>query len=418
LDALDNYRYFNVDHISISPSPMSIRPRLFRPGMVFNSATYEHAFSGAFQTQEKSADDDDDDDKKDEGETTCGDKHADLHDVLYQAREAELDALAATTVSQRPSDDETTEFILRALGLRSEHRRVDDVEQHAPSSMISGRSYPPAHQIGPIEDHDRPFAEYGHLDRDSLARQYNFNLQQPATQQPTPARFHAKSFAILSYTRVPKEAVMANITDQFGIDNIQYICISEGVNASSQQSCLQIQIVFKEKIDRRKPFLDDVTRTRCNYQVTNNDLAWNEYIKKEGNYSEFGDFKSVKNHGRREWLSQSLPSAASAAALATPAAIPAPTTTTTTTTAGRPTTVRAQAEERRQRDDDIARQALALAETSVDQAMDLIRNVMPSKFLHHSKWYDRNDEKRACSMSLRILQVLGSIQICSLASTT
>ena len=364
---------------------MSIRPRLFRPGMVFNSATYEQVFSGAYQTQEKS--DDDDDVKTDEGETTSGDQQTDLHDVLYQAREAELNALAATTVAQRPSDDETTEFILNALGLRSEDRRADDAEQDAPSSNISGRSYPPAHQTGPIEDHDRPFAEYGHLDRDSLARQYNFNLQQPATQQPTPARFHAKSFAILSYTRVPKESVMENITDQFGIDNIQYICISEGVNESSQQSCLQIQIVFKEKIDRRKPFLDDVTRTRCNYQVTNNDLAWNEYIKKEGNYSEFGDFKSVKNHGRREWPSQLLPSAASAVATPVAAVAMAPTTTTTTTTtAGRPTTVRAQAEERRQRDDDIARQALALAETSVDQAMDLIRNIMPSKFLHHSKW--------------------------------
>ena len=356
---------------------MRIRPRLFENGEVFNSASYEKVFSGNYRTEEKSADDD----KDDKDVTTSVDQQQDLHAVLYRAREAELDALAAVAVTQRPSDDETTDFILNELGLRSANRQADDAEPPAPSSLGSVRSYPPVHQTGPVDDHDRPFAEFGHLDRDSLARQYHFNLKPPDSQHRTPARLHAKSFAILSYTGVPKEAVMANITDQFGIDNIQYICISEVVDQSSQRSsCLHIQIVFKEKIDRRKPFLDDVTQTRCNYQVTNNDLAWNEYIKKEGNYSEFGEFKSVKNHGQREWPSQLIPSAASVAPA--PAILPP----TTTTTATRPTTVRAQAQEKRQQDDEIARQALATAETSVDQAMDLIRKVMPNKFMHHSKW--------------------------------
>lgn len=390
LEAVENYRYFNVDDSPLSPSPRSFRPRLFQSGTIFNSATYEQVFSSVYQTQEKSdGDEKDEKDDKDEGDTAAVDQRADLHEVLYRARETELNALATAAVSQRPADDETTEFILNELGLRSETRRAHETAQDTSVSLISGRSYPPVNQTGPVGDHDRPFAEFGHLDRESLARQYNFNLQQPISGQSTPARFHAKSFAIVAYTRVPKEDVMANITNQFGIDNLQYICISEGVNESSQQSCLQIQIVFKEKIDRRKPFLDDVTRTRCNYQVTSNDLAWNEYIKKEGNYSEFGDFKSTKNHGQREWPSQSVLSVDSA--VATPAAIllrpPA-----TTTTAARPiavpklTTVRAQAEERRQRDDELARQALTLAETSIDQAMDLLRRVMPNKFLHHSKW--------------------------------
>ena len=47
-------------------------------------------------------------------------------------------------------------------------------------------------------------------------------------------------------------------------------------------------------------------------------------------------------------------------------------------------TVGAQAEEKRQNEEDIARQALQLAEISVDQAMDLFRNAMPTKFLSHS----------------------------------
>ena len=50
-------------------------------------------------------------------------------------------------------------------------------------------------------------------------------------------------------------------------------------------------------------------------------------------------------------------------------------------------TVRAQAEENRKRQDEIARQALILAETSVEDAMEMIRSIMPNKFMHHSKWY-------------------------------
>ena len=58
----------------------------------------------------------------------------------------------------------------------------------------------------------------------------------------------------------------------------------------------------------------------------------------------------------------------------------------TTTAAPRAMTVRAQAEEKRKTDDDIARRALALAEDSVDKALDFIREVMPVKFMLHMKW--------------------------------
>ncbi|CAF0814618.1 unnamed protein product [Didymodactylos carnosus] len=166
----------------------------------------------------------------------------------------------------------------------------------------------------------------------------------------------------------------------------------------SQQAYLHIQLVFREKIDRRRSFLDEVTQTRCNYQVTSNDLAWNEYIKRGGRYIEFGEFKSTKKLSQKQWPPSLRSSAATAPSTSTPMP-PSPVSTARTTAAttttlldrqqplvpARATTVRAQAEERRRRDDEIAREALSLAETNVDQAMDFIRNAMANKFMHHSK---------------------------------
>ncbi|CAF3407378.1 unnamed protein product, partial [Rotaria sp. Silwood2] len=94
-----------------------------------------------------------------------------------------------------------------------------------------------------------------------------------------------------------------------------------------------IQIIFKEKIDRRKPFLDDITRTHCNYQVTRNDLAWSEYIKKGGNCIEFNEFKSTTTRGSTQWPpsspSTSRSCSRSPSTSGIPAGLPVPTTTTT-----------------------------------------------------------------------------------------
>ncbi|CAF3855559.1 unnamed protein product, partial [Rotaria sp. Silwood1] len=157
--------------------------------------------------------------------------------------------------------------------------------------------YPPVNQTGLVQDHDRPYADYGHLNRQTIAQECQFNLQVPtttttATLNKPSIRLNAKSFAITSWTNVSKELVMNKIKEEFGIENIQYICIGEEISELNHQRHLHIQIIFKEKIDRRKPFLDDITQTHCNYQVTQNDCAWNEYIKKGGKFMKFHEFKS------------------------------------------------------------------------------------------------------------------------------
>jgi hypothetical protein len=431
LKALDKSRGFKVDEISISPSPMDTGPRLFRSGMLFSSKTYERCFSTRYnspKTAERSvenkekekgqaegnqtSDDQGNQTSDDQGNQTSDDQ-GNLQDILTKSREQEMERLSQSSVSQRPGDDNMAEFIINELDLRIANANamanmdvdeIVDLEQAPISPVISTQhSYPPIDQTGRIQDYDRPFAEYGHLDRETIAQQCAFNLQ-PFPNQPPPNRYHAKSFAIISSTNVSKEAVMANIQDQFGINRIQYILIGEDISEFSQQSYLHIQIIFKDRIDRRRPFLDEITGTQCNYQVTDNDLAWNEYIKKGGHFIEYGEFKSIKPQSQREWASLSTTAAAAAALPSQPpvASTPLPplsvsTAARTTTTINqqqplilprttRTTTVRAQAEERRQRDDEIAREALALAERSVDEAMDYIREQKPNKFLHHSKW--------------------------------
>ena len=248
-------------------------------------------------------------------------------------------------------------------------------------------------QSGVIADHHRPHAAYGHIDRVTIARECRFQLERPSETETTHKRLrlNAKSFAITTWTDASKELVLDHIKQEFGIKTIQYICISEEQSYFNHQRHLHIQIILKEKVDRRRPFLDEITQTRCNYQVTRNDMAWNEYIKKEGDYIEFNEFKSTRVRSEKQW-----PSSSAAASVAASASI----TSHTTDPSNQPlvpiisrqsstsvTTVRAQIEARRQYEHENVVKALQLAETNVHQAMDLIRHALPTKFLAHSSWY-------------------------------
>ena len=338
----------------------------------------------------------DEDEDPSEGEDQCAVERTsreqpNLQDIFSRRREREIQELARNTITGRHSDDDMAQLIINELDLRAasidaiENRDVNeaaDHEQEATSPVISTQhSYPPINQTGQIRDHDRPFAKYGHLARQTIAEQCDFNLK-PHPRQPPPKRYRGKFFAVVSSTHVPKEDFMAHIKDQFGIYKIQYICIGEENREFRQQPYLLVQIIFTDQIDRRKPFLDEFAGKPCNYQVTNNELAWNEYIKKGGSFGEFGEFKPMKKRSQSQWPSTTVSSAAVAGARPSQ-----PMSSSISTVApARTTTVRAEAQERRKREDEIARQALALAEDSVDKALDFIRKVMPSKFMRHMKW--------------------------------
>ena len=259
----------------------------------------------------------------------------------------------------------------------------------------SQAAYPPVNQTGPVKDHDRPYADYGHLNRQTIAEECRFNLQVPTTtmtMDKQSIRLNAKSFAITSWTNVSKDDVMNEIKRQFGIENIQYICIGEEISELNQRRHLHIQIIFKEKIDRRKPFLDEITKTHCNYQVTQNDRAWNEYIKKGDNCIEFNEFKSIKTRGgQKQWPSQSSSSLSTtfsqhitsnkSSSHSIVTVVNDPTTNTMS--------IRAQAEQRRQQKQTIAKQAINIAKTDVDAALKYMQDHLTWEFIHHFKWYHK-----------------------------
>jgi len=366
----------------LSPSPLDTRPRFFQPGTLFDSNTYEQIFSSVYNNDVDNYDANDDDDGGDDDDDNDG-SNKNLFDqqALYNERAQEIQQLSQVIVDNQPMDDNIAKNIMQQLqDILDTTKNMNDDNQVQSELQISSiisteHPYPPINQTGIVDDHDRPYADYGHLDRQTIAQECQFNLQ-PLSHQQT-IRLHAKSFAITSWTNVSKEIVIQKIKDEFGIENIQYICVGEEISEFNHQRHLHIQIIFRKKIDRRKPFLDEITGTHCNYQVTHNDVAWNEYIKKGGNCTEFNEFISTSKLGPKQWAPSS-PSSTST--VDDQPLVPQRTTTTTTTT------VRAQAEEKRQHEINTAREALKLAETSVNNAMDLIRHAMPVKFLHYCAW--------------------------------
>ncbi|CAF1511608.1 unnamed protein product [Adineta ricciae] len=433
-------RFNNLDDIAFTPSPVSILPHIFRPGSIIDAAKFEEIKTDVMNKsvvipkenkKEEIAvtnyDDMDTKEQEDEGRN--------LNEILNEARDKEIEHLSQVILTQQfmiDDDDIAAQFILQQLDLvldtteemlpidnnqmdNNDNSRQDQssISSNPPSKDVvlksssmrtaeqqqqqqQQRPYPPINQTGPVNDHDRPYAEYGHLSRDTIAQELNFNLQ--ATPTAAIPRLHAKSFAITAMTDVSKETVMNYIKAEFGINNIQYICISEELSELNHRRHLHVQIIFKAIIDRRKPFLDDITQTHCNYQVTRSDLAWNEYIKKGDNFIEFNEFKSTKTRGisPRQWpLSSSTESSLRSDDMAASSGgggggggerrrRPVPTITTTTTTT---TSVRRQAEEKRQHLIATYEQAVKLARTNVDHAMTFIEKQMIDKFLERGTWY-------------------------------
>ncbi|CAF3215785.1 unnamed protein product [Rotaria socialis] len=234
-------------------------------------------------------------------------------------------SITSSTIKTRylPKDDMTTQIIMKKLKRIIDNKNSQEItmnndketqtESLLSSSTISIHPYPPTNCVGQISDHDRPYAYYGHLDAKAIAREFQFNLEtneiitKYSIDNPRSVRMHRKSFAITCSTNVSKEEVMDEIKRIFTIEKLQYVCVAQEFdnnNTTNQTSRLHVQIILKQIINKKTWFLDSITGNRCNYQVTHNDRAWNEYIKKSLNYIEFGSFKSTAMRGIKYWPSQ------------------------------------------------------------------------------------------------------------------
>lgn len=388
-----NHPDTNIDHFFSSPSVIDELPIVSRPGMRITSSVFQRILYDANQNKMMVVEKNDDDvnetiDSSEEiniDPIMLFDGQQTLVNILNRSRQEEVQHLSEVVLSQQPQNDRTAQFILSQLNLAPHSHRAVATLSAIAGHTTEQHTYSPIIQSGVVAQHHRPYAAYGHLDRTTIAKECQFNLEQPSTETHKRMRLNSKSFAITSWTEVSKELVINHIKKEFGIENIQYICVSEEISELNHQRHLHIQIILKEKVDRRRPFLDDITGTRCNYQVTRNDLAWNEYIKKEGNYLEFNEFKSIRVRGEKQWPSSSASQSVTTSTSDQPNRQLVPTSTRSSSSST--TTVRAQVEARRQYEQETVIRALKLAEINVHQAMDLVRNALPIKFLAHSTWY-------------------------------
>ncbi|CAF1521700.1 unnamed protein product [Adineta steineri] len=328
---------YNIDNIDLDEPSIELQPSHFQAGSIIDATTFQQVLTQVMNQ-----------------ETHQEEQQQLDHDLNEGTDDDDDDMITNTNLFNEIQFDQQLERDLQHLS------QVIQINQPF-SDNIAGDI---VDQLGIVtrtttDDHSNLY--YGHLNRQELAQQFHFNLE------PTPSqindRFNAKSFAITSWTEVSKDLVMDYIKNDFDIDNIQYICVCEEISELNHRRHLHIQIIFKTKIHRRIPFLDQITQTHCNYQVTRNNKAWNSYIIKGGNYSEYGCFEPIQEEQQFTTDDSNAPRS------------------------HRTITVREQIGQRQQQNKEMARQAFILAETNVHQAMDYIRQMMPDKFLAHSTWY-------------------------------
>ena len=134
--------------------------------------------------------------------------------------------IVANIISQQFNDRLGTTITINYDDNDSRAGQNDKLETSFTTSSIQ-HPYPPINQTGLVEDHDRPYADYGHFNRETIAQECQFNLQVPTMTTITmmnkhhSIRMNTKSFAITSWTNVSKDSMVNEIKREFGIENIQ-----------------------------------------------------------------------------------------------------------------------------------------------------------------------------------------------------
>ncbi|CAF1250811.1 unnamed protein product [Rotaria magnacalcarata] len=347
---------YDIDNIRLTQSPVKNAPVIFRSGMLLNS-TIHAAIQSTAAAAEKNND------------QLVFFNEQDLVDK----RHVELEQLSNIIQSSPNTEDEIVQHIIEQINLSGQttdntidkeidctidFNRADTsiIEHQSISTMVSSYPYPPISQQGSILSHDRPYADFGHLDAETIAKECQFVLDCRKPQDcHTPRgaiRMSTHSFAITCWTNVEKNIVMAEIKRQFSIQKLQYVCVAEEKTDTNDSSHLHIQIILKYKTNKKTWFLDDITGH---------------------NFIEFGSFKSVHIRGEKRWPTQSSTNIRS-----TTVAMPTIRNVTRTLT---------KAEQRQQYLNETARKAIELAKVSINAAMDFMIHDRPNEFLLRSSWY-------------------------------
>lgn len=98
-------------------------------------------------------------------------QYQNFHELLDLTREEELERLSKLIIHHLPTDDTIARIMIEKLKLLITDTCVQDMDidssnqraSSSSSSTIFSHPYPPENRIGQVKDHDRPYADYGHL---------------------------------------------------------------------------------------------------------------------------------------------------------------------------------------------------------------------------------------------------------------
>lgn len=146
---------------------------MFQAGTLFDSDTYERILSMVYNQQKVHG-------KKDEQEgydsgDHCTDNISNEEQIFDQKhlnneRTQEIQHLIQNIRDDQPVNDYIASIIMKqlddalAITLTNDNGNVQNKSEIG-SSISTRYPYPPIIQTGPIIDHDRPYADYGHLGR-------------------------------------------------------------------------------------------------------------------------------------------------------------------------------------------------------------------------------------------------------------
>ncbi|CAF3349700.1 unnamed protein product, partial [Rotaria socialis] len=149
------------------------------------------------------------------------------------------------------------------------------------------KPYPPKSMTGFVKKHDQPYALYGHLSTDEIARNCKFDLEGITTAAKRlrgKPRLAAYMINIMCKTTVTKEKIMEKIHQIFN-EKIKYVCVGVEHQSTGIKQQMYIQIIFHTKSNKKEWFLDEILNdSQCNYYVTAKDDQWNQYIKQSNLY--------------------------------------------------------------------------------------------------------------------------------------
>lgn len=154
---------------------------------------------------------DDNGDEDDDDKNPFNLEQFDERTVMNQ-QQREIEQLLQLIKQTQPKDDilaieimqKLDNFVDLLMKTTQENQNVSQTPSVTSTTMIASYPYPPVQRTGFIRNRDRPYADYNHFDRSTIAQMFEFkfdstnsNTQQQQQQQQS-LRLNTKSFAITS----------------------------------------------------------------------------------------------------------------------------------------------------------------------------------------------------------------------------